>query len=436
MVEVNLKVIGKMPVYTPYWWEEAPRPELPDVPVSADCDVVIVGAGYTGLTAGIELARAGRSVQVFDKSRAGEGASSRNGGIGSGNLRIPFSRMLAALGQTRAEAYYREGIDARKDLARFIADENIHCHYDHVGLFTCATRPEHYDALGREADILNKHFDLDAFAVPKAEQHKEIGTEAFHGGVVRTDVGGLHPALLHQGILNLAIAVGVSVHARTAVTGIRSEAGGFEVMTARGRVTARDVIVATNGYTDAAAPWVRRRLVPIPSMIISTEPLPPELMDRLCPKRRMLGDTNRIHHYFRPSPDGTRILFGGRIAGRLNVDASVPHYHLRRKMVHIFPELETVGLSHVWWGYVAMNRDHLPQLAMKDGVHYAVGFCGSGVTWARWFGRKAALKILGDPGGASAFEGQSFNAIPFYNGNPWFVPATVAWYKFLDTVGL
>ena len=425
-----------MPVYTPYWWEEAPRPELPDVQVSSNSDIVIVGAGYTGLTAAIELARAGRSVQIFDKNRAGEGASSRNGGIGSGNLRISFSKMLATLGQTRAEAYYREGIDARKDLARFIADEDIQCHFGNVGRFTCATRPEHYDSLGREADLLNKHFDLGAFAVPKAEQHTEIGTEAFHGGVVRTDVGGLHPALLHQGILDRALEAGVSIHARTAVTGIRSEAGGFEVMTAGGRVTASDVIVATNGYTDAAAPWVRRRLVPVPSMIISTEPLDSKLIDRLCPKRRMLGDTNRIHHYFRPSPDGTRILFGGRVAGRPKIDAPVSHYHLRRKMVYIFPELETVGLSHVWWGYVAMNLDHLPQLAIKDGVHYAVGFCGSGVAWARWFGRKAALKILGDPGGASAFEGQSFNAIPFYNGNPWFAPAAVAWYKFLDTFGL
>jgi glycine/D-amino acid oxidase-like deaminating enzyme len=83
-----------------------------------------------------------------------------------------------------------------------------------------------------------------------------------------------------------------------------------------------------------------------------------------------------------------------------------------------------------------MNRDHLPQLAVRDGVHYAVGFCGSGVAWARWLGRKAGLKILGDPAGASAFENQPFGAVPFYNGNPWFVPATVAWYKFLDNFGL
>ena len=409
---------------------------MPKVTVKADCDVVVVGAGYTGLSAALELARAGRSVQVLDKGRAGDGASSRSGGIGSGNLRISFSKMLASLGQTKAEAYYREGIDARENLARFIEDENIQCHYDLVGRFTGATRPEHYERLGREADLLNAHFDLCAFAVPKAEQHSEIGSDAFHGGIVRTDVGGLHPAMLHQGILNTALASGVRVHDRTAVTGIRAEAGGFEVMTAGSRIAARHVIVATNGYTDAAMPWLRRRLIPVPSMIICTEPLAPEMMDRLCPKRRMLGDTNRIHHYFRPSPDGTRILFGGRMAGRLNIDARVPYGQLRRKMVSIFPDMENVGLSHVWWGYVAMNRDHLPQLAVRDGVHYAVGFCGSGVAWARWFGRKAGLKILGDPAGASAFENQPFGAVPFYNGNPWFVPATVAWYKFLDNFGL
>jgi len=429
-----------MTTYTPYWWEEAPRPDLPEAPVAESCDVAIVGAGYTGLSAGIELTRAGRSVQVFDKGLAGGGASSRSGGIGSGSLRLSFRKMLATLGREQAEAAWGESIEARADLARFIEEENIHCHFEMVGRFTGATRPEHYDGLAREADALNKHFDLGAIAVPKSEQLTEIGSEAYHGGMVRPDIGGLHPALLHQGILEVALKAGVSVHPKTGVTGIRREGDTYEVMTARGaetrKVTARDVIVATNGYTDGAAPWVRRRLVPVPSMIIGTEPISDNLMNQLCPKRRMLGDTNRIHHYFRPSPDGTRILFGGRTAGKLAVDGPSDHGHLRGKMLRIFPELETVGLSHVWWGYVAMNRDHLPQLAVKDGVHYAVGFCGSGVVWARWFGKKAAQKILGDPNGASAFEAQAFRPVPFYSGNPWFVPAAVAWYKFLDTFGL
>ena len=202
------------------------------------------------------------------------------------------------------------------------------------------------------------------------------------------------------------------------------------------RVRARDVIVCTNGYTDGAVPWLRRRLVPVPSLILATEPLPAELMDRLCPKRRMLGDTNRIHHYFRPAPDGSRILFGGRLVGKHVIDGPVNHQALHAKMLRIFPDLADVDLSHVWWGYVAMNMDHLPQLKVQDGVHYASGFCGSGVVWARWFGKKAARRVMGDPAGRSPFDDQRFMAVPFYNGNPWFVPAVVGWLRALDAVGL
>jgi len=425
-----------MTKYTPYWWEEAPRPELAEREISSRCDVAVVGAGYAGLAAALELVRAGRSVQVFDKGLAGGAASSRSGGIASGNLRISFARMISTLGLERAKAYYQEGIDARADLEHFINEDGIDCHWQPVGRLTTANRAEHYQSMVREAELLNQHFDLGVEVVPQASLHTEIGSDAFHGGIVRHDIGGLHPGLLHQGLLDRAIKAGVVVHARTAVSGIRREDDGFEVTTDRGRVGAGDVIVCTNGYTDAAAPWLRRRLVPVPSLILATEPIPPELMDRLCPKRRMLGDTGHIHHYFRPSPDHTRILFGGRTSGRLVVDGPVDHQPLHRKMLRTFPDLAGVGLSHIWWGYVAMNLDHLPQLAIRDGVHYASGFCGSGVVWARWFGRKAALKVLGDAAGASAFEGQRFSAIPFYNGNPWFVPAAVGWYRARDALGL
>jgi glycine/D-amino acid oxidase-like deaminating enzyme len=422
-----------MTLYTPYWWEEAPRPELPQSDVIQSCDAVVIGAGYAGLSAAMELARAGRSVQVFDKDRAGEGASSRNGGIGSGNLRISFSRLIQTHGMERAKAMYGEGVAARDDLTRFIEEENINCHYAPVGRFTGATRAEHYEGLAHNSDLLRKHFGLDTFAVPKSELQTEIGTEVYHGGVIRNDIGGVHPALLHQGLLERALGAGVTVHAHTAVHGIRGEAGNFDVSTARGTVKSKDVIVCTNGYTGAGTPWLRRRVVPVPSLMIATEPLSADLMDKLVPKRRMLGDTNHVHHYFRPSPDGTRILFGGRTNGALTVDGPVDHRQLQQKMVRIFPELENVGLSHIWWGYVAMNRDHLPQFVIKDGIYYPTGFCGSGVVWARWFGRKAALQILGDSAGKCAFEGQPFKSIPFYNGNSLLPSAAILWYKMRDT---
>ena len=406
----------------PYWWEAAEPPETPDEPASPECDAVVVGAGYAGLSAALELARAGRSVQLFDRQRPGEGASSRNGGIASGNLRLSFGDLTRTKGLDQAKAMYREGAEARNDLVRFIEEERIDCDFRLTGRFTGAATPAHYDAQRREADLLNGYLDIGARCVPRDAQHAEIASELFHGGVVRPDVGGLHPAKFHAGFMSVATAAGVRVFGNTAVLAIRRDGGGFEALTDRGAVRARDIVVTTNGYTDGCDPWLRRRLVPVASRMIATEPLDTAVVRALIPNGRMLGTSRRLHNYFRPSPDGRRILFGGRdrTGGR---DPERAAARLRNELVTIFPQLSDVRITHAWAGNVAFNLDHLPRLFLHDGIHYAAGFCGSGVVWARWLGSKAAQRILGDGRCRSAFEGRPPWAIPFYAGKPWFLPA-------------
>ena len=424
-----------MTQFTPYWWEDTPRVALPVQQIENHSDVAILGAGYSGLSAAIELARAGRSVQIFEKDRIGAAASTRSGGIASGNLRISFTKMIQTLGLKQALAFHGEAVRARQDLASFVREEKINCRYQSVGRFQGAVRPAHYEFLARDIDSLNKHFSLDAHVVPRTEQLGEIGSDYFYGGAIRPDMNGVHPAMLHYEMVNLALEAGVVIHANTAVTHIETEARKFVMRSGRGVCKARDVIVATNGYTDGATPWFRRRLIPVASLMIATNPLPPELMDELFPKMRMNGNSNHLHAYFRPSPDRTRVMYGGHAPRHLVVDGKVDYSRAESEMKKVFPQLKNVGISHVWWGYVAMNMDHLPQIAIKDGIHYIGGFCGSGVVWARWFGRKAALKVLGKADGSSAFDNQSFKPVPFYNGNPWFLPAAVGWYKFRDAAG-
>jgi glycine/D-amino acid oxidase-like deaminating enzyme len=271
--------------------------------------------------------------------------------------------------------------------------------------------------------------------IPKSEQHREIGSDLYHGGMMRPDLAGLHPAKFLAGLMEAAIKSGVTIHGETAVNGIRRDSGTFEIDTARGRVKSSQVIVATNGYTDNADRWLRRRLVPVPSRMIATQPLPPETMARLMPKRRMLGETRQLYHYFRPSPDGTRILFGGRErawGGEKGEFAA----NLRADLAEIFPELADVPLSHTWFGFVAYNLDYLPRLFERDGVHYATGFCGSGVVWAWWIASKLAFKLIGDAKAATAFTGPPPSAVPFYTGTPWFLPAALLWYGLQDHFGV
>lgn len=414
-----------------YWWERTALPRSTASPVRPEADVVIVGAGYTGLSAAITLARAGRSVQVFDKLRPGEGASTRNGGITSGNLRPGHAELTRRFGEARATAILREAKLAREDLYRFIAEEKVECDFAMTGRFTGASAPGDYETLAREAEHLQRTLGIDAYPVAKADQRSYLGTDFYHGGSVRMDVGGLDPAKLHSGMVRLAISAGAVIHGETAVTGLRGEAGGYEVTTSRGRVLARDVITGTNGYTDEADRWLRRRLVPVRSRIVATEPLSPNLMNVLMPRRMMCSETRKLSYYFRPSPDGTRILFGGR-DGTISGDPQWPTDNLRRSLADVFPELSEVGISHSWFGHVAMNRDMIPRIFTRHGRRYAAGYCGSGVVWARWAGQKAALQVLGDPAGVSALDFRPPAAVPFFDGRPWFMPAVFSWYKLRD----
>src|SRR5690606_4201830 len=169
------------------------------------------------------------------------------------------------------------------------------------------------------------------------------------GGVVRMDVGGVHPAKYTAEILRVTLAAGVSVHSHTEVKGIVKEGSGFRVQTSAGVISGRQVLICTNGYTDGADPWLRRRLVPVRSRIIATEPLPEALMKTLMPRQMMYTESKILGYYYRPSPDGTRILLGGRDASQSG-DPAAPTVLLRKGLIGIFPQLADVRLSHSWFG--------------------------------------------------------------------------------------
>ena len=417
---------------TPYWWEAAPVRPLPERAPAKSVDVAILGAGYAGLAAALTLARAGRSVAVFDAMNPGEGASSRNGGITSGSIRPGFAALTRKFGEAAALAIEAEGKRAREFLYGFLKDEGIDCDFRLTGAFRGALGFDQYDAMARGAETLARRLGIETYAVPHEEQRGYVGTDFYRGGVARMDIGGLHPAKFHAGLLRVAQAAGATVHSHTPVSAIARDGAGFEVTTGAGRITARQVLVCTNGYTDGAAPFLRRRLVPVRSRIIVTDPLPAGLMDRLMPRRMMMSENRQLGFYYRPTPDGASILLGGRDSSFAG-DPVEPTLRLRAGLVELFPELRDVGLSHSWFGNVAMNRDMLPRIFEKDGVLYASGFCGSGVVWAPWLGRHAALRLMGERAEApSAFDMRPPAAVPFFNGRPWFMPAIIRGYALQD----
>jgi glycine/D-amino acid oxidase-like deaminating enzyme len=403
-------------------------------PVPQECDVAIVGAGYAGLAAALTLARAGRHVQVFDRQRPGEGASTRNAGIASGNLVASLGAMIKRVGVERARTFYLEGKQARDDLARFLIDERLECDWQESGVLYAASRPDHLTAQHQQAELLNEHLDIPAVVLDPAATAERLGTERYFGGLLRPDIATLHPAKLHASLLALARGAGATVHGETGVSRIRKgDNGTHELWTLRGPIRARDVIVATNGYTDQVSPWLKKRLVPVPAGLITTAALPPEVMEPILAGGQAVVESRRMYNYFRRSPDGTRLLFGGYVTPDEFGPEAVTQM-LGAQMVEVFPSLAQVPVSHAWTGYLAYNRDSLPRLFERDGVRYAAGFCGSGIVWGRWLGMRAAQGVLGNSDAGSAFEFRPPRSIPLYRGRPWFLPAVTAWKKFADRV--
>lgn len=415
---------------TLYWWEDCDFPSLPISKVENTCDVAIVGGGYTGLSAAITLARAGKHVQLFDRQALGQAASSRNGGMASGSIRPGRKELIKRFGEVRAHAILMEGKQAREDLWRFLEEESIDCEFALTGLFDGAMTADEAEELRRHADFLHSNLGIEAFPVEQADVGNYIGTNLYVGGMVRRDIGGLQPAKLLAGMIRVANAANAVLHENTAVLGSVNKAAGVRIQTERGEVFAGKLLVCTDGYTDGFDPWLRRRVVPVRSRIITTEPLGKDVMDRVMPARMMRGDMRKLSYYYRPSPDGTRILFGGR-DGTTAGDPIAPTVHLQTELARLFPELSSIGLTHSWFGYVAMHRDMIPRVFSSGNTVYATGYCGSGIVWGRWLGKKAAFKILGDAEQSNSYFDfdPAPKAVPFFSGKPWFIPLVYAMYE-------
>lgn len=397
--------------FAPYWWDAAPRETDAPAALPAEADVVVVGSGFTGLACALTLARAGRAVLVLDAGVPGHGASTRNGGqVGSGNQKFRVARLIDMFGAERAHALLRDGVAMLDHLADFIAREQIDCDFVRCGRFRGCSRPEHYDSMARDLDALQRFAGVEYFMVPRAEQHSEVGSDSFHGGGVLPNDGALQPARYHAGLLARVRAAGATVLGMSAVSGLHRERHRVRVLTVRGEVSAGEVVVATNGYTSRATPEFNARIVSPGSAVIATAPLPPGLMDRLLPRRRVMGETRRVFNYYRASPDGERMLFGGRMNHFAGSDSEAGYRHLAADMRRLFPELAEIPVSHAWSGHLGYTSDEFPHLGGRDRVWFALGYCGTGVSRSTWFGHKLALKMLGDADGRTAFDDMSFRA--------------------------
>jgi glycine/D-amino acid oxidase-like deaminating enzyme len=421
----------------PYWWEAwAPEAdgaaELP-----GRTDVAIVGGGYAGLSAALELARAGTAATVIEANAFGHGASTRNGGAVSGGVRL--AKGLAGHGgqrnredwERRAAAMLASAAESLRTIETIIAREKIACFYERSGRFVGAYTAKHYGDLARNVDLLNRYTDADAAMVPRDRQREEIASDFYFGGMVVRGSGKLHPALYYKGLLDACRRHRVTLCASTGVRNVTRTSSGFVLRTDRGDLRAGEVVIATNGETGNATPALKRRIIPVASHIIATEELAPDLAAALFPRGKTISDTPRLLTYYRMSPDGRRVLFGGRARfTQVAPDVSAPV--LYRFMTDRLPQLKGVRITHAWTGNVAFTFDALPHMGRDHGMYYALGCNGSGVAMMTYLGTQTARKMLGGERAVCAFDDRALPGAPWYFGTPWFLPFVWQSYRTRD----
>jgi glycine/D-amino acid oxidase-like deaminating enzyme len=422
---------------TNYWLRTTSMPAGTPGELPSKVDVAILGAGFTGLSAARVLAKHGAGVVVLEANSIGWGASSRNGGMVLTGLKLDPQTLTNRYGMEPTRQMYADSLASIDLVETIVRDENIECDFARCGHLEVACKQSHFDSYARSAEFIAKEFKHEVRIIARAELSNEIGSSIYFGGLVDETSAGVNPARYVAGLASTAMRAGAAVHENTRALRIARIANHeFQINTTRGNLIARDVLIATSGYTSGVTSALQRKVIPIGSFIVATRRLSDSLCRELSPRNRMIYDSKYYLHYYRLTPDN-RMLFGGRAAFFPETKSTVEKsaHILRSDMVEIFPQLRDTEIEFAWGGTLDFCFDTMPHAGESGGIHYALGYAGHGVAMATYLGAKIAEKIAG-ASNQIPFSGIPFPGAPLglYNGKPWFLPFAGAYYKVLDWI--
>jgi glycine/D-amino acid oxidase-like deaminating enzyme len=428
-----------MPIQKNYWATTIASSSFAAAPAHPDAvDVAVIGAGYCGLSAARTLAKRGVSVAVLEAETFGWGASSRNGGMVLTGMKLPAPTLIKRYGIDAVRKMYAASLETIDCVEQIVREEKIDCNFARCGHLEVACKQAHFDGYEETAVLTRREFHHELRIIPKSELRAEIGSDIYFGGIIDETSAGLNPARYVAGLAGAAQRAGACLYDHTRVTSVELETNNgarkFRVITPKGTLTAREVILASGAYTTEATPALRKKIIPIDSYIIATEVLPADLACELSPRNRMIYDSKNFLYYYRLTPDH-RMLFGGRAAFVPETENTVRQSAeiLRRGMVDVYPQLRETKVEFVWGGTLDFTLDVMPHAGKIDDMYFAAGFAGHGVAAATWFGKKLAGLICGEPSDIP-FDGIKFPSAPIglRSGNTWALPLAGAWYRILD----
>ncbi|MER8385769.1 FAD-binding oxidoreductase [Mesorhizobium sp. M0166] len=416
------------------WYEDTagPRPEYPALDGDRTCDVVIVGGGFTGLSAAAHLAKTGADVVLIETHRFGDGASGRNGGqLGTGQ-RAWAEELEAEYGFSRAKALFELAEEAKAHLLDFAAMHQIEIDYM-PGQMSVAHKKRYVDDYKAHAEIMASRFGYPHISfMDAAETAGRLGSTHYFGGTRDTGTGHIHPLKLVIGTAKVAARAGAKLCEQTPSTGITSGGGKVRVTTPKGTIIAGKCLIGVNAYGGTLEPVSAAHIMPIGSFIGATVPLGAD--SKVLPGGEAVDDSRFVVRYFRKSKDG-RLLFGGREIYAVN-DPKDIHIHIRRQIAEIYPALKDVEITHGWGGYVGITVPRKPFVReVMPNVISIGGYSGHGVMLSNFFGKLYAETVAGNRDRLKLIE--DLKIPPFPGGRRLRAPLlflALNWYALRDRI--
>ncbi len=359
-------------------------------------DVVVVGAGFAGLSAAIELAQRGYSVAVLEADRICSGASGRNGGqaiVGFASGQEPFEQQL---GKADARLAWDMSLEAIGMIDQRTAQYGIDCDWT-KGYLYVADSPRKARALERSMQEQKDHYGLECDFAQGADTQRYIQSPHYCAAAYESVSGHLHPLKYGLGLARAARALGVQIFEHSPVVDLRRGAQ-VQAHTARGVVHASFGVLAGNcmlgEYGPRVAPEIAPRIMPVGTYMVATAPLDPQLCKSLVPHNAAVCDNNFILDYFRFSADH-RMLFGGKVSYSAKTPANLEQV-MAARVRQVFPQLQNTAIDYVWGGFVDISMNRAPDFGrLADNLYYLQGFSGHGVALTGLAGRLAAQAIAG-----------------------------------------
>jgi gamma-glutamylputrescine oxidase len=387
-----LTQIDHLPSY--YAATANPAPERPPLQGAVRADVCVVGGGFTGVSAALELAERGYAVVLLEAARVGWGASGRNGGQASTGFNADMAKLRGWLGADNARLLFDLAEEAKAIIAHRVEKHGIDCDlvWSH---FHAANKPRHLHGLKAEAEEWARTYGYEKTQVIERDRLKDwIDSDAYVGGLADHGSGHLHPLNYCLGLARAAEAAGVTIHETSAVARLETDRARPRCVTDAGAVEADYVLLCGNAYLGGLAPTIRGKVMPVGTYIAATYPLGETRANALLPTNASVCDSNFVLNYYRLSAD-RRLLFGGRVSYSTIMPPNLPRA-MRAKMLQVFPQLDDQTFEYCWGGYVAITAERTPHVGrLGPNVFFAQGFSGHGVALTGVVGRLLAEAVSG-----------------------------------------